>query len=323
MKSLLVLRHLKVENANAIAGMTWGFPAISNFLGFTHALSRKLQADKNLTLGGCAVVCHQHSINAYQPAGWGDYVFALTRNPLTKEAKSPAFVEEARMHMEVSLLIECEFDSFELDFGTGVEKQDKVLLEAFITQQVMKQRLAGGTIVGLRNVEWIALPEDGEPLRKATRQQMLRLLPGFLLLDRGDLLKSHFEDLKAQNPEAELMDAWLDFAALKHQAVVEDLKEGAKPEEGQKAEWKYLPKPAGGYLVPITKGYQAISPLYENSEVARTRDPSTPFRFVESVYSVGQWISPHRIHNLELVIWRYQAEGELYLCQNAGQSYSN
>jgi CRISPR-associated protein Csy2 len=34
MSSLILLRRMKVENANAIAGLTYGFPAITHFLGF-------------------------------------------------------------------------------------------------------------------------------------------------------------------------------------------------------------------------------------------------------------------------------------------------
>lgn len=48
MSSLILLRRLRVENANAIAGVTWGFPAITHFLGFTHALSRKLTQSHGL-----------------------------------------------------------------------------------------------------------------------------------------------------------------------------------------------------------------------------------------------------------------------------------
>ena len=73
MKSLLLLRQVEVENANAINGLTYGFPAISHFLGFTHALSRKLDAAHGLTLGGCAVICHQHQLQAYQPDDHGDF----------------------------------------------------------------------------------------------------------------------------------------------------------------------------------------------------------------------------------------------------------
>ena len=36
MSSLILLRRVRVENANAIAGLTYGFPAITHFLGFSH-----------------------------------------------------------------------------------------------------------------------------------------------------------------------------------------------------------------------------------------------------------------------------------------------
>src|ERR1700722_11508278 len=118
-KSLLILPNLEVENANAIAGFTHGFPAISNFLGFTHALSRKLKASHNLTLGGCAVVCHQHQIQAYRDSKWEDYVYSLTRNPLTKDGRPPGFIEEGRMHLKLTLVIECNF--FTDDFTENKE----------------------------------------------------------------------------------------------------------------------------------------------------------------------------------------------------------
>ena len=60
MKSLLILKNINVENANTIAGLTYGFPAITHFLGFVHALSRKLHQKSRVGLGGCAVIYHQH-----------------------------------------------------------------------------------------------------------------------------------------------------------------------------------------------------------------------------------------------------------------------
>ena len=115
MSHVIVLRHLQVENANAVAGLTYGFPAISHFLGYVHALSRKLQASHGLTLGGCGVICHRRQIHAHSSGR--DYQFALTRNPLTKEAKTAAFNEEGRMHMTVSLVIECAGEIANGDIG--------------------------------------------------------------------------------------------------------------------------------------------------------------------------------------------------------------
>jgi len=323
MKSLLILRHLKVENANAIAGLTYGFPAITQFLGFTHALSRalnkKFEADQGVDLGaglkGCAVVCHQHHVNAHQPSGWGDYVFALTRNPLTKQSKSPAFVEEARMHMDISLLIECDFDDENLDFETGNDEEDIERFESVVNQQLFMQRLAGGTIQSVESVEFMQVPEETDDLRSFTRRQLLKLLPGFVLVDQSILLHEHYEKLKTENPNAEMIDAWLDFSALKYRANA-NVEDGEIATDESNANWEHVEKPGSGYLVPLMTGYKGISTLYDAGEVARTRDSSTPFRFVESVYGIGKWVSPHRFKNLDYLMWRYEQHGEWYLCRN-------
>ncbi|MGH1359868.1 MAG: type I-F CRISPR-associated protein Csy2 [Burkholderiaceae bacterium] len=310
MKSLLIFSHIEVENANAIAGLTWGFPAISNFLGFAHALSRKLNNYCGLTLGGCAVVCHRHDVQAYQPSGWGDYVFALTRNPLTKEAKSPAFVEEGRMYLDISLVIECDFKHHELDFPNTDdtdEAQEQHLID-WLYRQALMQRLAGGSIRSMRKPEY-----ETSPLQNG-RKLLMQLLPGYFLVDRREILQRHHEKRLAANHRASLLDSWTDFVAITYKAHAEG-QEGELTDESA-ATWERLPRPGSGWLVPISVGFKAISTLYQPGAVLRTRDVDTPFRFVESVYSIGQWISPHRIHDLASVFWHYQQDGGWYLCRN-------
>ena len=63
MSQFILIDRIKVQNANAVAGFTWGFPAITNFLGFVHNLSRKLCNKKkcmDISLKGCVVVVHEH-----------------------------------------------------------------------------------------------------------------------------------------------------------------------------------------------------------------------------------------------------------------------
>lgn len=206
MSSLIVLHQVRVENANAIAGLTYGFPAITHFLGYSHALSRKLQSSHGLTLRGCAVICHHQQVHAYSSGR--DYVFSLTRNPLTKEAKTAAFNEEGRMHMTVSLVIECDGTIANGDDGANA-------LEKHLASLCLTQRLAGGTITNIRRVKVINYPET----EVATRRLLCRLLPGFALLDRSELLAEHLNRLRQTNLQAEMLDAWLDFSALKIQAI--------------------------------------------------------------------------------------------------------
>lgn len=311
MSSLIILRHVQIENANAIAGLTYGFPGITHFLGYTHALSRKLQASHGLTLDGCGIVCHQHQVRYYQPHGWGDYVFAQSRHPLTKEGDTAPIVEEGKMHLTVSLLLECKGLIANGDSGVAELSRHLALI-------CPSMRLAGGTINAIKQVEIVSIPEDTGRMERFSRRQFRRLLPGFALLDRTFLLTEQFKTLQSENPDAEFIDAWLDFVALKAEAEP-ILAEGEELNETIKANWRYLPKPAGGWLAPITTGYRAISPVYQAGHVSNTRDTQTPFAFVEPVYGIGEWCSPHRLHSIEQLLWRYhhqEQDGVWYLCKN-------
>ncbi len=307
MKSFLRLTHIEIENANAIAGMTYGFPAITAFLGFVHALSRNLQQKQdNLKLDGCAIVVHNYQIHTYQPDPWKDSVFCLTRNPPTEEGKPAPFNEEGRMHLIVSLIIECDFSSADMDEA----------LRNSLKKMIYKHRIAGGIIIKIDEVDLVDPPEDPEEFYAFVRKEKRKLLPGFLLVERSDLLKEHFANLKAEKSKAELIDAWLDFIVIKHQAK-------SKPNqnigENIQVEWEQMSKPGAGWLVPLNTGYRAISELYAPGQIKNTRNLDTPVRFVESIYTVGQWLSPHRIKNWNHIFWRYESDPSAgwYLCKNS------
>ncbi|WP_313668443.1 type I-F CRISPR-associated protein Csy2 [Atlantibacter sp.] len=301
MSSLILIRRLRVENANAIAGLTWGFPAITHFLGFTHALSRKLMQSHGLQLDGCAVVCHQHQVHAHSSGR--DYQFALTRNPLTREGKTASFNEEGRMHMTVSLLIECKGEILNGEYG----QRD---LARHLQQLSPTLRLAGGIIVDIEDIAVLDMPTTKNELCRL----QWRMMPGFVLRDRSAWLAQHYQRLREKDPQASLLDAWLDFAALKIQA--ETSEEGAI-KEGDPANWQPIPKPQPGYLVPLMTGYQRISELYAPGIVANARDAQTPFAFTEAVYGVGEWCGLHRITSLEQIFWRYRTTKTGYYCQGA------
>ncbi len=310
MKAFLKLKRIKIENANAVSGLTYGFPAVSNFLGFAHALSRQINAKGiELKLKDCAIIAHEHQIHKYQTDTWGNAAFSLTRNPPDKEGKPSAFNEEGRMHLTVSLLIRCDFDMDDLkSFNYSKEE-----FENLVEKIALNQRLAGGTILEIDEVKFREIPENLEKKYKFIRMEMRKLLPGYLLIEKSDLLAEHFMQLKSQYSEAEMIDAWLDFIAIKSRA-----EKNEDNSQQEKVEWNIISKPSGGWLVPINIGYRAISELYPPGQVKQTRDLTIPFRFVESVYTIGQWISPHRVETLEDIFWQYQADPEQgwYLCKN-------
>lgn len=315
MKSLLQLNRIRVENANAISGMTWGFPAITHFLGLTHALSRFVQATHSVSLGGCGVISHWHEVKAHQPGGRGEYVFALTRNPLIlsgQEAVTAPFNEEGKMHMEVSLLIECDFLPRHLAFNSGNPDEDAILFAQQIHDHLLTLRLAGGSILSVQSVTLEAVPDD---TNRWARKKLLRLLPGYALISRHDALEQHHAARLLDTPTTDLLDTWLDFMALRYTADVVPLEDNDESNTSP-ITWSLQSKPAEGWLVPIQTGYQGISPLYAPGEIAHARDNNVPFRFTEAIYSLGQWLSPHRIQHPEQLIWRYQQQEDQYLCVN-------
>ncbi|QKJ85869.1 type I-F CRISPR-associated protein Csy2 [Paramixta manurensis] len=291
MSNVIILPWLQVENANAVAGLTWGFPAITHFLGYTHALSRKLQRSHGLRLEGCGVICHQHQVHAYSSGR--DYQFALTRNPLTREGKTASFNEEGRMHFTVSLVLECHGNIANGDVGMRE-------LAAHLQPLCQTQKLAGGSITKLRKVQ-VCRAEK-------LKDYLYGLMPGFALQDRSCWLEEHYQQLKQRNADREMVDAWLDFAALKMAA-----QSGEQP--GDAASWEYLAKPQPGYLVPLMTGWQRISPLYPPGSVTNARDDASPFCFAEAVYGVGEWRGLHRIQNADELLWRYHTTETGYYCR--------
>jgi CRISPR-associated protein Csy2 len=304
MSQYLLLRKVSVQNANAISGLTYGFPAITNFLGFAHALSRKLPGKLAVNLGGVAVISHKNSVHARQPKGWGDYVFALSRNPLTHQGNTAPINEEGRMHMQISLLIEVN------GLIAGDTQTTEQLIE-HVKQKVPELRLAGGQITHIESTELTPLNEEQKTLRK--------LMPGFALIDRSDYLAEHFQQQKALNDNASLFDAWCDFSQLKFKAEKITSENEQESEEleaiNQKANWNYMAKPQSGYLVPINTGYCAISPVYEAGEVSNVRDSTVPIVFAESAYSVGEWKGVHGINDIESILWRYEHKYPWYVAK--------
>ncbi len=209
MSQYILLNRIRVQNANAIAGFTWGFPAITHFLGFTHNLSRKLnQSEKysKISLTGCAVIAHEHRVHTY-----GDYGdrFTQSRNPpylqSHDKASAPPVIEEGKMNMTVSLLIEIEG---RVGNATRIEQ-----LTVWIEKQSLIQRLAGGTILDIADVKLVDAQEKRDRYKLKSK-----LLPGFVLMDRSSSLEKYYHALQQENPHAELLDAWLDFSAFKQQA---------------------------------------------------------------------------------------------------------
>ncbi|WP_417598475.1 type I-F CRISPR-associated protein Csy2 [Oceanospirillum sp.] len=319
MSQYLVLSRIKIQNANTIAGFTWGFPAITSFLGFTHALNRKLSDSYNgdypCELSGCMVIANRADNKVYRPKKFSDFEFIQSKTPpvLAKHKNSsPPIIEEGKVNLTVSLVIE-------LDTPLSLTSDKSVEFENYIESLCRSMHIAGGTVLDLAKVKLLSASTE-EQHRTLINKVKRLCMPGFVLKDRSDDLQQRVEEITSQS-DVELpqprLNAWLDFSALKFVAQPK-LKEGqTQPDEQTDATWGYESKVYKGYLVPLMVGYKAISDVYEAGQIENTRDPDTPACFVEAVHSVGEWVSMHRVRNLDEFIWCYHQQDEWYLCQQA------
>ena len=322
-KAVLVLPRLRVQNANAISSpLTWGFPAVSAFTGLLTALERRLGPDAGINLYGVGVVCHGHEAQVTE--GGFTRAFRL-RKPAVRTAKEalklnnegtpPAIIEEGLIHLDLTLVLDVEIGTQQ----TG-EAERQVLADR-VAHELAGMRLAGGSVMPALPTERRrperptlelvpSLPEDQ---RKQFRRLARRLLPGFALVSRDDLLRRRLHELQANTPEATALDAWLDLSRWNHRAVPQ-----AAPADGGAPATVWETDSRAGWIVPIPVGYAALSELHPAGSVAGARDMLTPFRFVESVWSMGQWIGPLRLQRLDELFWfaDHDASIGLYCCRN-------
>jgi len=316
MKTVLVIPQIKVERANAIAGITWGFPAVSNFLGCAHRLSRALNdfahtinKHYSLQLGGCAIVCHEFQTHTTQARTGAEHYFSLTRNPLNKSGATRAFNEEGKISFRCSLIIECQF-SLDDDVFDDMSEQT---LKTRIQEQLYQQKLAGGLITSIGDVQLLSLNTDAQVRQQQVRKLAMQLLPGYLLMDRSYLLAQY------QATQADDFEAFMDCVSLRSVAHVID-KQSAKAQADTTPDiqWHYQQKPLSGWLVPMHVGYKGLTKLFEPGAIEQARDVSVPFRFAEAVYSIGQWQGVHRLAQLDQLqdaLWFYDYKDDWYLCR--------
>jgi CRISPR-associated protein Csy2 len=320
--ALVLLPNLCVQNANAISGpLSWGFPSPTAFTGFVHGLQRKAM-ERGLSpsfqngFGGVGIVCHDFQPQVSWSSGDRAHVFHLTRNPGEKDGRAPAMVEEGRTHMEVSLVIAVK-DALSPSEG------ERFAEDIFDLTQSM--RIAGGSLLPPRISErpavqrWWPLGEGPEGQLEVMRDLRRKLIPGFALVQRNDLLIDHLTEMRArQNGSGgvpNMLDALLDFSRLNIQPGL------PRSDSDDGVRWEVRRKP--GWLVPLPIGYSVLSSLYSGGEVQNTRDRTTPFGFAESLYSLGEWISPNRVENLDQLLWytESQPENGIYCCINRYSSY--
>ncbi|NOQ13675.1 MAG: type I-F CRISPR-associated protein Csy2 [Methyloprofundus sp.] len=295
-KRLLLIPHLKVHNANALSSpVTIGFPAMTAWLGATHALQRKLNTAgfDEIKFTATAVISHQCDLQTHQ--GVGDYVHSIigTGNPLDKTGSRAAFIEEARCHLDVSLLIE---------YSGAMKEEEESLLEKITHLLNANMKMAGGDILGFNPPMPIKIEEGVD---KDLHQLTRKLMPGYAIVERRELMQ------EAMQQGQDAIEALLDYLVIHHSCTQDD---------NGNISWASKRKTAG-WIVPIATGFHRITDL---GQAKNQRDPDTPHCFAESIVTLGEFKMPHRIKSINEILWQYQVEAEnkLYLCQQVNQHTS-
>jgi CRISPR-associated protein Csy2 len=291
MKNVLLIPYIQIHNANALSSpYTIGFPAMTAWLGAVHALQRQLKMRdddfEDLEFKSVGVVCHDINLQTYK--GNSDFVYSIvgTGNPLNKSGNRPSCIEEARCHLTVSLVIEysCDFDQ---DLTEHVDHLVKG-----------KLKFAGGDVITAKPSETFEVDSENQ------KQLLTKLMPGFCLIERRDLMQQAMADYPEEHKGQDAIDALLDYLTIKHTSQIDDK---------DKVTWTSSRK-TKGWIVPIATGFHGISEL---GKAENQRDPDTPHRFAESIVTLGEFKMPYRIDNLDNMLWHTHAdlENNLYLCQ--------
>lgn len=286
MKSVILLPHIKVHNANALSSpYTIGFPAMTAWLGAVHALQRKLNQNgyENLKFMSVAVVSHDCNLQAYK--GADDYVYSIiaTGNPLDKDGNRSAFIEEARCHLDASILIECD----------GLPFNQEEILNALTNHMHAGWKIAGGDILGFLKPDIYKIDNEMDH-----KKLMRKLMPGYVLIERRELM------IEAMQSGMDALDAMLEFVKVKH---------CSETDENGDVRWS-ASRSASGWIVPIATGFHGVTDI---AKAQNQRDANTPHRFAEAVVTLGEFKMAYRIKNLDDMLWRYHVDlsNSLYLCQ--------
>lgn len=299
--NLISLERIKIQNANALSSAyTIGFPAIPAWLGFMHALERNLKNEgiDNLALISVGVISHKFHLHTYK--GSGDYVSSIigTGNPLDKHGQRTPFIESPRCDLTVSLLIKFFF----IDDQNRMFSDNEILK---INNVINRMKIAGGDILDFKKITshesiyYLESYRDDE-LANIIPTITRKLMPGYALIDRRDLMQSEMQDGKS-----DALDAILNYLAIEHTCVK---KEGI-------INWRTAKKESG-WIVPIAVGFQGIS---EFGMADNQRDLNVQHCFAESVVTLGEFKMLHHFKDLNDLFWEYDYakasfDAKLFLC---------
>ncbi|WP_029545534.1 type I-F CRISPR-associated protein Csy2 [Selenomonas sp. AB3002] len=302
-KTYLLFSKMRVHNANAASSAyTIGVPAMTAWTGFMYALERYVKKQRKLEkveFTGIAVSYHECELQTYRLDVDRTHIIGYAKPPKLKgkkgEIQAASFIEEARCHMCVSLLIELE----------GVNGMNEKMLLNAVRERMPRMKAAGGDI-------WTKFDEKNLTVHyvrdeKSMYKVRARLMCGTILRERTDLIQP--------TEEHDALDCLMDIQRVVYKKFVEE-QENSKKKVVRWESSKFIDK---GWLVPITVGFCDLSGPTDKLE--GQRDYDYEHHFVEPIVTVGEFRMPHRFNTLDEMMWRYDYDevNGLYLCKQTVQ----
>lgn len=299
-KQFLILPHLKVNGANALNSLySVGFPAMTAFLGFGHALERMVEHLKVISVG---VVVHQADFQAVYDRRFHSWAIKAKKFPLIHarkptyagEVSSDSFQPRAYVHLDVSLILECG----------DIPREARQDVKENIGSTLSHLRLAGGTITNFQRPRFLFCDNDSDIFwkdRKARCNEALRaVMPGFALIQRNDIL----DDL-AKEGKGDALDR-IFYATSSTSTPVEVGKDTVRYQRERHIK---------GWLIPLAVGFHDLSGAMT---VEKQRSYDAEHHFVEPLISLCEFRMPHRFQSIDEILWHYEYDSAQrnYLCVN-------
>lgn len=320
----LLIKNIKIEGANAISSpLTYGFPAISGFVGAVHQLSRKIKnksyiKDENVFIyfDGVSISCNSFQLHTYE-----NY-FKQKRQILDKQGKNQSIIQEGFMDLDVNLILKMHLKNDNKSLLTDKLKNEQSENYTNIIKDVknllLSQRLVGGNIVNIGEID-IFSPSELNKIASKIR-------PSFVLVEsHKDMEEILFE---MQTGYEGFYNEYKEKVQYKLDENEERIKSSlyVKNENANKLdvilemariyinnEEFTSVKKNRGYIVPMPIGFQKIKQDKVNNQFARKFNNYDSY-YVETIYSLCKYKFPTE-DVLKNSFWYYQKTDNEYLFQ--------
>ena len=183
-----------------------------------------------------------------------------------------------------------------VDLSLSLEKDENQNYEDIVESLpdvIAQSRAVGGYIVSTPDILAMSI-EDDEDLKEMNRRFIAKMMPGFALIDRSDLLE-----------EDNSLGHMLDILSVQTSQI--------KDENGN----TYMTPPVrniSGWIVPIVTGFRRLNE--PTNPIKNERAIQFKHCFVEPAITLGEFKMVNQIKDIRHMLWYYSYTNFKYHCLN-------